>query len=207
MNTRDAKKSNEKRQSRSIRTEQQLLDTAQDLFARQGYQATKITEIVEGAGVSIGSFYHHFKDKEALAGVLVSRFIEHAGRIIDSVDLSRDTHGNVEGMLTYLARAICDTMTGSLGVYRAAQRINSLSTDKQSSPGILVAPLKAKVMAQLPDYDDEIAGPDKAEALRHALQLVIMVMLQTRLGAGELFPKDTDKLIAVTVKAAMGLLR
>lgn len=43
-----------------------VLDAAVDLFARQGYDATSVAEVVTQAGVAKGGFYHHFASKEAL---------------------------------------------------------------------------------------------------------------------------------------------
>ena len=43
-----------------------VLDAAVDLFARQGYDATSVAEVVAQAGVAKGGFYHHFASKEAL---------------------------------------------------------------------------------------------------------------------------------------------
>jgi TetR/AcrR family transcriptional regulator, transcriptional repressor for nem operon len=46
---------------------QKLLDTALSLIRTKGYTATTIDELCAKAGVAKGSFFHHFKDKEALA--------------------------------------------------------------------------------------------------------------------------------------------
>jgi AcrR family transcriptional regulator len=43
-----------------------VLDAAVDLFARQGYDATSVAEVIGRAGVAKGGFYHHFASKEAL---------------------------------------------------------------------------------------------------------------------------------------------
>ena len=43
-----------------------VLDAAVNLFARQGYDATSVAEVVAQAGVAKGGFYHHFASKEAL---------------------------------------------------------------------------------------------------------------------------------------------
>ena len=207
MTSRTATKTPGKRQARSIRTEQNLLDAAETLFATQGYQATRVNDIVAEAGVSTGSFYHHFDDKEALGKALVSRFITDGSKIIDALDLSPETRGNIEGLLTFLAEQLCETMSRRLGVYRASQRMNTLGSTEAPDPGILVATLEAKVLEQLPAYGDQILAKDKSEALSHALQLLIMIILQTRLGFGPLFPKDNDGVIKLAVKAAMGLVR
>jgi AcrR family transcriptional regulator len=41
------------------------------LFARQGYDATSVREIVEGAGVAKPTLYYYFQSKEGLARALV----------------------------------------------------------------------------------------------------------------------------------------
>jgi AcrR family transcriptional regulator len=43
-----------------------VLDAAVELFARQGYDATSVAEVIGRAGVAKGGFYHHFASKEAL---------------------------------------------------------------------------------------------------------------------------------------------
>lgn len=45
----------------------QLMKIALEKFARHGYHQTKISDIVQGAGVAQGTFYWHFKSKEAIA--------------------------------------------------------------------------------------------------------------------------------------------
>lgn len=43
-----------------------LLDAAQNVFRAKGYAATTVDDICQTAGVTKGSFFHHFKSKEAL---------------------------------------------------------------------------------------------------------------------------------------------
>lgn len=45
----------------------QLMQIALEKFARNGYHQTKISDIVQEAGVAQGTFYWHFKSKEAIA--------------------------------------------------------------------------------------------------------------------------------------------
>ena len=53
-------------EERSQRSRAQILDAALALFSHQGYRATSMREIADRAGVSTGSVYHQFKDKEAI---------------------------------------------------------------------------------------------------------------------------------------------
>jgi len=52
--------------SQGAERKQQLLDAAARLFAEQGYEATRVVDIVEAAGVAKGLFYWYFQNKEAL---------------------------------------------------------------------------------------------------------------------------------------------
>ncbi|MBW8483090.1 TetR/AcrR family transcriptional regulator [Actinomadura parmotrematis] len=47
-----------------------ILRAALTLFARDGTAATTLTALRREAGVSVGSFYHHFHDKEEVAAAL-----------------------------------------------------------------------------------------------------------------------------------------
>jgi AcrR family transcriptional regulator len=47
-------------------TRQAIMATARELFARNGFQATRTEEIVQRAGLTRGALYHHFRDKEDL---------------------------------------------------------------------------------------------------------------------------------------------
>lgn len=46
------------------------------LFTQQGYFKTSVHDIARESGMSIGSIYHHFKDKEGVAKALYSQMIE-----------------------------------------------------------------------------------------------------------------------------------
>ncbi len=59
-----------------------LLDTAQALFARDGYRAVGIDKVLAEAGVAKMTLYNHFKSKEELIAAMLERLAaEIAGEI------------------------------------------------------------------------------------------------------------------------------
>jgi AcrR family transcriptional regulator len=56
----------DKRADRGRATRDQLVAVATELFAQRGFDGTSIEAVLEAAGVSRGSLYHHFASKEAL---------------------------------------------------------------------------------------------------------------------------------------------
>jgi AcrR family transcriptional regulator len=61
-------------QARGRLTRARLLDAAEHLFTRTGYDGTGIGDVAERAGVSVGTLYHHFADKRALLLELIERW-------------------------------------------------------------------------------------------------------------------------------------
>jgi AcrR family transcriptional regulator len=56
----------DKRTQRGLATRDQLVAVATRLFAERGFEGTSIDAVLDEAGVSRGSLYHHFANKEAL---------------------------------------------------------------------------------------------------------------------------------------------
>lgn len=54
------------KQDRSIQNRDKILDAGLKLFSEKGYYDTTTNEIAKVAGVSIGSLYSYFKDKDAI---------------------------------------------------------------------------------------------------------------------------------------------
>ena len=52
--------------ARTAETQRALLDAARAVFAEQGFSDASIADVVERAGSSVGSLYHHFGGKSEL---------------------------------------------------------------------------------------------------------------------------------------------
>jgi AcrR family transcriptional regulator len=72
----------------SVRAE--LLDAARAVFAKRGFTDANVTEVVERAGSSVGSLYHHFGSKTDLFLALWRRYHEEQLQIArDAVTAAR----------------------------------------------------------------------------------------------------------------------
>jgi len=59
------------RKKQALETKEKIYDISIQLIKEHGYDNVKITTICEKAGVSVGSFYHHFKNK---AGIIIELY-------------------------------------------------------------------------------------------------------------------------------------
>ena len=92
--------------SRGIETRNTILDTSLELFSQNGYDATSVAQICQGAQVSKGAFYHHFASKQELFLVLmeswlanVTGLVESAGETAQSVPDALNHMGEISGSL------------------------------------------------------------------------------------------------------------
>jgi len=66
-------------------TRNQILQTALELFSTRGYFNTSVQDIRRAANVSIGSIYHYFQNKEAIAKALYDEQVEELGQSIGAL--------------------------------------------------------------------------------------------------------------------------
>jgi TetR/AcrR family transcriptional regulator, transcriptional repressor for nem operon len=67
-----------------ISTRDRILESARDLVLRQGFSATTVDAVLEGAGASKGAFFHHFPSKAALGRALVERYADEDAQTLDA---------------------------------------------------------------------------------------------------------------------------
>lgn len=65
-----------KPQDRALRSARKLLDAASELLIERGVESTTVDEIVARAGVSKGTFYHHFDSKSTVLAALRENVID-----------------------------------------------------------------------------------------------------------------------------------
>ena len=90
-------------QERSRQKIQTLLDVADGMLARDGAGALNTTRVAEAAGVSVGTLYQYFPDKEAIAEALARRHWEDLAAIVTRLAEERPGKEPVGAVLTAMA--------------------------------------------------------------------------------------------------------
>lgn len=106
-------------------TRARLLHAAETAVLEKGFAATSIDELIAAVGITKSGFFYHFKDKGALAGALLERYIEREDRLFDELfgradELNEDPlHGFLVG-LKMLSEMMADLPNGHPGCLVAA---------------------------------------------------------------------------------------
>jgi AcrR family transcriptional regulator len=117
-------------QDRGASTRATLLSAAREVFMHQGYAQAGVTDIVEQAGASVGSLYHHFSGKADLYLALFDQLNdEHEDRTRAAVRESRDA-GVTDPMRLLLAGA-----RGYLGVCVEQRELVAMFARGDGPPG------------------------------------------------------------------------
>jgi len=85
---------------------QQILGVARDVFARHGYHAAKIDDIVAAAGVARGTFYLYFEDKRSIFEEIVDGMIARLATSIVRVDPSDASRSVAEQVRNNVQRVV-----------------------------------------------------------------------------------------------------
>jgi len=92
-------------QKRTLKTRARLIAAAEDVIRRDGHEALRVEEVVQAAGVAKGTFFAHFRDKDALMEILVADrlnacFDDAATAAPNSVDQIIEALGPVHRFMT-----------------------------------------------------------------------------------------------------------
>lgn len=86
---------------------EKLIETALERFQDQGFNGCGVQDITDGAGVPKGSFYNHFKSKEALALEVLDRYC--CGNKLEILsDVTQPPIARLKAHFTFLARRFED---------------------------------------------------------------------------------------------------
>lgn len=97
-----------------VNRRQQLIDAGMAVFAEKGYHRTKVSDIVQRAGVAQGTFYLYFESKKSLFLTLLDEFFSLIEQALTNANLTVDrTQTSAD-----VARQIREAIFRILVVYR-----------------------------------------------------------------------------------------
>lgn len=100
----------------------ELLTTAAEVFAEQGYNATTVRKIAEAAGMLAGSLYYHFDSKESMLDEILSTFLDELWARYDAVLVADlDPRETLEALVTESFREI-DQHRAAVAIYQKEAR-------------------------------------------------------------------------------------
>lgn len=193
-------------QSRSIKSERNILVAAEQLFEKHGYAGTRVSDIIDLSKSATSSFYHRFSSKRGLFDVMMEHYLDEAVQNTAALDLSKKTHGEVLPMLQYLSKAIVDSVIHHRGFYRAAQELSMSEPDIWRSMRDATRQICDLVWERMGKFGEEFAAEDPQKVARQATQLMVILTLQTQLRGGLLFSGDREEFEHLAAMSAWGIL-
>src|SRR5690606_37474069 len=96
-----------------------ILEAAAQLFQRHGYAATTTDKIAERAGVSIGSLYQYFPNKDAILVALADHHLrDTAEEVIRTLAAAARGRAALPGLLAELIRQVAAAHLGRPELHR-----------------------------------------------------------------------------------------
>ena len=136
------------RERKKQRLRRTILETAVDLFRERGFDETRVQDILEGAEISLGTFYNYFPGKDAVLDEfgrnLIASYVQLAAQ-----ELAHEDH-TVDQRVRALARA-CG---------------RAFSSDPEFMTVVVTRSRAFGGQGQLPARDDPIYGLLARQALR-----------------------------------------
>lgn len=100
----------------------ELLDTAAEVFAEQGYNATTVRKIADHAGMLAGSLYYHFDSKESMLEEILRTFLDELWDGYDTVlGAELGPRETLEALVTESFREI-DRHRAAVAIYQKESR-------------------------------------------------------------------------------------
>jgi AcrR family transcriptional regulator len=127
---------------------EELIDIAEELFLKNGYEETPVSDIVQKADVAQGTFYYYFRSKDEILDALVDRYLEMFATIVTE-QIQKDDLTAAEKLINVFK----GSSKMSLGkkqlvgyMHEEKNALLHLKAERKSYP--VIAPLFAKIIEQ-----------------------------------------------------------
>jgi AcrR family transcriptional regulator len=157
-------------QKRSQVTVAVILEAAARILEERGLEGYNTNAIAERGGISVGSVYQYFPNKDALTLALIARFEAELSEAVQGAMSSSGGHP-LRDRLRRLIRALLDVHAGRARLNRILEteedRLRHLLPDTSADAG-----LKGLVAALLSRHRSEVGAPVDAAAIDDLIVIV-----------------------------------
>lgn len=169
------------RQSRSAVTVTAILDATARILVERGYAATSTNAVAERAGVSVGSLYQYFPNKDALIAALHARHADQMKAVIERA-LARAMDVNLVDGLTGLIEASVEAHRVDADLHRVLEQ-QLAGLDVVDAHDQFDEIVQDRIVALLTRHRDSLAVTDlrlAAYMLMHSVHALIHTIVATR---------------------------
>lgn len=164
-------------QTRSQRTQARLLDAAEALFAERGVDPTTIADIAALADSSVGSFYHHFRDKNAVQHAVFDRYLTDAERTtFEAIAPERWEGASIDDILRAYVEFAVVSVQEHPAARRAAVEVSRTDAELMARFDKLSSLLDQGLRDLLIARRTEIGHPDPELAVTYGLHMLGAVL-------------------------------
>jgi len=146
------------RQLRSQATVTAILDATAHILLERGFAQTSTNAVAERAGVSVGSLYQYFSNKDALIAALHARHGEQMMAVIQRA-LTKAMDATLDDALGGLIEATVEAHRVDADLHRVLEQQLG-GTDIESLHEEYVDVMEDRIVALLARHRDEITAPD-----------------------------------------------
>ncbi len=182
-------------QERARESRNRILDSAAQLFAERGIPSTSTNRIAEHAGISIGSLYRYFADKDAIIEVLRRRLLATLEEGFTTAVLS--------GLALEPQAAIAAGLHGIVEGLAAQQGLLRALTAESTLDGFVFEDLEKRLLLLTRAYLLHVLGPRPDEELDTRAFVMVSVGLATTMRIGLSTPSGLDRARLVDETARM----
>ncbi|MEU1151232.1 TetR/AcrR family transcriptional regulator [Streptomyces sp. NPDC005863] len=159
----------EPRQARSAATLARVLRAAEEIASSAGLEEMTITGVAERAGVSVGTIYRRFEDKEQLVNALTERMLDRREEYV--AEQLRTAEPSLSGVMAAYAHALLQSFADSSNLFPELLRARGAKPSDRGARTIVE--VHRLLLEAAAPYADQIRRSEPQRALDTAARALL----------------------------------
>jgi len=175
---------------RGRRTRERLVAAAAEVFVRDGYLDTRITDISQTAGMSNGSFYTYFRSKAEILGALSDRI---NAEMYEASTLPRDVGLSPRERIEQVNRSYVRAYRANAGLLGIVEQVSTFNHEFREMRRVTRETFRSRIERSLRRLADTGAIPPlkHPQAAADALTSMVSNFCYVSMVLGENYDEDT----------------